>query len=64
MGRKINIKVSDGKEFNEAKEGLGLKKIFKSVASSAPKGTKELRVEYTNRKGTAVDRWVKIPKEK
>jgi hypothetical protein len=64
MGRKINIKISDGKEFNEAKEGLGLKKIFKSVASSAPKGTKELRVEYTNRKGTAVDRWVKIPKEK
>ena len=47
MGRKINIKVSDGKEFNEEKEGLGLKKIFKSVASSAPKGTKELRVEYT-----------------
>ena len=64
MGRKINIKVSDGKEFNEEKEGLGLKKIFKSVASSAPKGTTHLRVEYTNRKGTAVDRWVKIPKEK
>jgi len=64
MGRKISIKISDGKEFNEEKEGLGLKKIFKSVCHSAPKGTKELRVEYTNRKGTAVDRWVKIPKEK
>ena len=36
-------------------------KISKSIQNSAPKGTKELRVEYTNRKGTAIDRWVKVP---
>ena len=42
-------------------EGLSFKKIFKSVQSSAPKGTKELRVEYTNQKGTQIDRWVKVP---
>ena len=59
--RMLKVKITDGKEFNEEKEGLSFKKIFKSVQSSAPKGTKELRVEYTNRKGTAVDRWVKVP---
>ena len=48
MGRKITIKVTDDKEFTEEKEGLGFKKIFKSVAGSAPKGTRELRVEYVN----------------
>ena len=64
MGRKIKIKVTDDKEFNEEKEGLGFKKIFKAVAGGAPKGTEFLRVEYTNRKGTDVNRWVKIPKQK
>ena len=64
MGRKIKIKVTDDKEFNEEKEGLGFKKIFKAVSSSAPKGTQFLRVEYTNRKGTDVNRWVKVPKQK
>jgi len=64
MGRKIKIKVTDDKEFNEEKEGLGFKKIFKAVAGGAPKGTQFLRVEYTNRKGTDVNRWVKIPKQK
>lgn len=59
--RMLKVKITDGKEFNEEKEGLSFKKIFKSVQSSAPKGTKELRVEYTNRKGTAIDRWVKVP---
>ena len=29
--RKLTIKVSDGKEFNEEKEGLSFKKIFKSI---------------------------------
>ena len=64
MGRKITIKVTHHKEFTEEKEGLGFKKIFKSVAGSAPKGTRELRVEYVNRKGTEVNRWVKLPKVK
>ena len=62
MTRKIQIKVTDGKEFNQEKEGLGLKKIFKSVAGGAPKGTTHLRVQYTNRKGTEIDRWLKVPK--
>lgn len=62
MTRKIKIKITDDKEFSEEKEGLGLKKIFKSVAGSAPKGTTRLRVEYTNRKGTPINRWVKMPK--
>ena len=64
MGRKITIKVTDDNEFTEEKEGLGFKKIFKSVAGSAPKGTRELRVEYVNRKGTEINRWVKLPKVK
>ena len=58
--RKLKIKITDGKEFTEEKEGLSFKKIFKSVQSSAPKGTSELRVEYKNRKGTLIDRWVKV----
>ena len=49
MGRKIKIKITDDKEFTQEKEGLGFKKIFKSVAGGAPKGTQFLRVEYTNR---------------
>jgi hypothetical protein len=61
MSNKIKIKITDGKEFVEEKEGLGFKKIFKSVQGSAPKGTQFLRVEYVNRKGSDVDRWVKIP---
>ena len=63
MGRKIKIKITDDKEFTEEKEGLGFKKIFKSRAGGAPKGTQFLRVEYTNRKGSEVNRWVKMPKQ-
>jgi hypothetical protein len=59
--RKLKINVSDGKEFKVEKEGLSFKKIFKSAQNTAPKGTKELKVEYTNRKGTIIDRWVKVP---
>ena len=64
MTRKIKIKITDDKEFSEEKEGLGFKKIFKAVAGSAPKGTQFLRVEYVNRKGTDINRWVKVPKDK
>ena len=63
MGRKIKIKITDDKEFTQEKEGLGFKKIFKSVAGGSPKGTQFLRVEYTNRKGSEVNRWVKVPKQ-
>ena len=31
MGRKIKIKITDDKEFTQEKEGLGFKKIFKSI---------------------------------
>ena len=37
MTRKIQIKVTDGKEFNEEKEGLGLKKILKKQKKDRPK---------------------------
>jgi hypothetical protein len=63
MSRKIKIKITDDKEFTQEKEGLGFKKIFKAVAGGAPKGTTFLRVEYTNRKGSEVNRWVKMPKQ-
>jgi len=59
--RKKTIKITDGKEFEETKEGLSFKKIIKSVQGSVPKGTKQIRVQYTNRKGNEIDRWVKIP---
>jgi len=62
MTRKIKVKFTDNKEFTEEKEGLGLKKLFKSI--NPPKGTKEIRLEYTNRKGTKIDRWAKMPKKK
>tara|TARA_R100000030_G_scaffold99913_1_gene91814 strand:+ start:165 stop:416 length:252 start_codon:yes stop_codon:yes gene_type:complete len=58
MTRKITVQMSDGKEYNETKTGLGLKKLMKTVPSTI----KEIRVQYTNRKGTAIDRWVKVPK--
>ena len=50
--------MSDGKEYNETKTGLGLKKLMKTVPSTIEK----IRVQYTNRKGTAIDRCVKFPK--
>ncbi len=56
------MKFTDDKEFIEEKEGLGLKKLFKTI--KAPDGLTHLRVEYTNRKGTKIDRWAKIPKNK
>ena len=61
MGRKLTIELTDGKEYNETKEGLSLKKILKSASSAVSKGTKEIKVQYVNRKGTEIDRWVKVP---
>ena len=59
--RKLSIRITDLKEFDETKEGLSFKKIIKSVQSSLPKGTKEISVEYTNRKGNKIARMVKVP---
>ena len=64
MSRKVKIKISDGKEFEVEEEGLSFKKVIKSVEGNAPKGTHVLRVQYTNRKGTEIDRWQKIPMRK
>jgi len=59
--RKLSIRVTDLKEFDETKEGLSFKKIIKSIQSSLPKGTTEVSVEYTNRKGNNISRMVKVP---
>ena len=59
--RKLSIKVTDLKEFSEIKEGLSYKKIIKSIQGSLPKGTREISVEYTNRKGRKIARMQKVP---
>jgi|TARA_X000000950_G_scaffold33426_4_gene35870 hypothetical protein len=59
--RKLSIKVTDLKEFSEIKEGLSYKKIIKSIQGSLPKGTTEISVEYTNRKGQKIARMQKVP---
>ncbi len=59
--RKLSIRVTDLKDFDETKEGLSFKKIIKSIQSSLPKGTTEVSVEYTNRKGNNISRMVKVP---
>ncbi len=59
--RKLSVKITDGKEFSEIKEGLGFKKIIKGVQGNLPKGTTSIHVEYVNRKGTTVSRQVAVP---
>jgi len=59
--RKLSMRITDLKEYDETKEGLSFKKIIKSIQSGLPKGTKEVSVEYTNRKGQKIERMVKIP---
>ena len=59
--RKLSVRITDLKEFDETKEGLSFKKIIKSIQSNLPKGTKEVSVEYTNRKGNKIERMVKVP---
>ena len=59
--RKLEIKITDKKDFEQIKPGLSFKKIIKSVQNNLPKGTREVSVEYTNRKGTPVARMVKVP---
>ena len=59
--RKLTIRITDLKEFDETKEGLSFKKIIKSIQGNLPKGTTEVSVEYTNRKGNRIERMVKVP---
>ena len=59
--RMLEIKITDLKEFSEIKTGLSFKKIIKSVQNILPKGTREVRVEYTNRKGKKIARMQKVP---
>jgi hypothetical protein len=60
-GRMLEIKITDLKEFSEIKTGLSFKKIIKSVQNILPKGTKEVSVEYTNRKGQKIARMQRVP---
>jgi len=57
----LEIKITDLKDFSEIKTGLSFKKIIKSIQNTLPKGTKEVSVEYTNRKGTKISRMQKVP---
>ena len=57
----LEIKITDLKEFSEIKTGLSFKKIIKSVQNILPKGTKEVSVEYTNRKGQKIARMQRVP---
>ena len=59
--RMLEIKITDLKEFSEIKTGLSFKKIIKSVQNILPKGTREVSVEYTNRKGQKIARMQKVP---
>jgi hypothetical protein len=59
--RMLSVKITDGKEFSEIKDGLGFKKIIKGVQGNLPKGTTSIHVEYVNRKGTTVSRQVAVP---
>ena len=60
-GRMLEIKITDLKEFSEIKTGLSFKKIIKSVQNILPKGTREVSVDYTNRKGQKIARMQKVP---
>ena len=59
--KQLSIKITDLKDFEEVKEGLSYKKIIKGVQGALPKGTREISVEYTNRKGQQVARMQKVP---
>ena len=59
--RKLSIRITDLKEFDETKEGLSFKKIIESIQTNLPKGTKEVSVQYTNRKGNLIERMVAVP---
>ena len=47
------------KEINVTREDMSYKKAVKSFQNSHKIPT--VRISYTNKKGTAVDRWIKLP---
>jgi pantothenate kinase type III len=51
---------TDDKEINETKQERSFKKAVKSFQNTK-KELKQIRIKYTNKKGTAIDRWVKLP---
>ena len=58
---KLEIEVTDNKDYKEIVEGMSFKKIIKSVQNKVDKGTKVLYVKYKNKKGTEINRAVDIP---
>ena len=58
---KLEIEVTDNKDYKEIVEGMTFKKIIKSVQNKVDKGTKVLYVKYKNKKGTEINRAVGIP---
>ena len=58
---KLEIEVTDNKDYKEIVEGMSFKKIIKSVQNKVNKGTKVLYVKYKNKKGTEINRAVDIP---
>ena len=50
---------TDEKEINVTREDMSYKKAVKSFQNSHKIPT--VRISYTNKKGTAVDRWIKLP---
>ena len=53
------FKFTDGKEINVTKEDMSYKKAVKSFQNSHKIST--VRIQYTNKKGTSIDRWIKLP---
>ena len=50
---------TDGKEISVTKEDMSFKKAVKSFQNSHKIPT--VRIQYTNKKGTSIDRWIKLP---
>ena len=50
---------TDEKELKVTKEHMSYKKAVKSFQNSHKIST--VKISYTNKKGTAVDNWIKLP---
>ena len=53
------FKFTDEKEVNVTKEDMSYKKAIKSFQNVHKIPT--VKISYTNKKGTTVDRWIKLP---
>jgi len=53
------FKFTDEKEINVTKEDMSYKKAVKSFQNVHKIPT--VKISYTNKKGTAVNRWIKLP---